>query len=124
MISGIAKTTLIENTAAYMASIGFPLAKVLLVLTIMIEIGSGIAFILGRYARWAAAAFVFTFLAAMVFHQFWNANPASVNAQAVNFMKNPSIMAGMLYVMAYGTGPFRLGRCKDNDLAGGKTAVH
>jgi len=124
VISGIAKTTLIENTAAYMASIGFPLAKVLLVLTIMIEIGSGIAFILGWYARWAAAAFVFTFLAAMVFHQFWNANPASVTAQAVNFMKNLSIMAGMLYVMAYGAGPFRLGCCKDNDLAGGKTAVH
>src|SRR5271170_7200977 len=78
VISGIAKITHFENTAAYMASVGLPLAKVLLILTIVIEVGGGIALILGWCVRWAAAAlFVFTFLAAMVFHQFWSADPAN-----------------------------------------------
>ena len=111
VISGIAKLTHFDNTAAHMASVGLPLAKVLLVLTIAVEVGGGMALLLGWCARWAAGAlFVFTFLAAMVFHQFWNANPATVTAQMVNFMKNLSIMGGMLYVMAYGAGPFSLGR--------------
>jgi putative oxidoreductase len=125
VISGIAKITHFENTAAYMASVGLPLAKVLLILTIVIEVGGGIALILGWCVCWAAAAlFVFTFLAAMVFHQFWSADPANVTAQMVNFMKNLSIMGGMLYVMAYGAGPFRLGCRKGNDSTGGKTAAH
>jgi putative oxidoreductase len=108
-----------------MASVGLPLVKMLLVLTMIIEIGSGIALILGWYAHWAAAAlFVFTFMAAMFFHQFWNANLATVTAQTVNFMKNLSIMGGMLYEMVYGAGPFNFGCCKGNDSIGGKTAVH
>ncbi len=125
VISGVVKITHFEDTAAYMASVGLPLTKVLLVLTIAIEVGGGIALILGWCARWAAGAlFVFTFLAAMVFHQFWNANPATPTAQMINFMKNLSIMGGMLYVMACGAEPFSLGCCKNNDSTGGKTAAH
>ena len=43
-----------------------------------------------------------------MFHAFWNANPVDLPNQLNNFMKNLSIMGGMLYVIAYGAGPLSL----------------
>jgi putative oxidoreductase len=110
IISGVGKIAAFGGIAAYMAGIGMPMAKVLLVLTIALELGGGILLVLGWQARWIAAAFFgFTFLTAVIFHPFWSADPANFTNQLNNFMKNISIMGGMLYVMAYGAGPFSLG---------------
>ena len=123
IISGFGKIKAFGGTAAFMASNGMPMAEVLLVLTIALELGGGILLILGWQARWIAAAFFgFTFLAALIFHPFWAADAASFTSQLNNFMKNLSIMGGMLYVMAYGAGPFSLGAdyCADGDGSGAK----
>lgn len=110
IISGIGKIAAFSNIAAYMAGMGMPMANVLLVLTIALEVGGGILLVVGWQARWIAAAFFgFTFLSAVIFHAFWSADAASFTGQLNNFMKNLSIMGGMLYVMAYGAGPFSLG---------------
>lgn len=110
IISGFGKIAAFSNVAAFMAGMGMPMANVLLVLTIALEFGGGILLALGWQARWIAAAFFgFTFLTAVIFHPFWAADPASFTSQLNNFMKNISIMGGMLYVMAYGAGPFSLG---------------
>ena len=110
IISGIGKIGGFAGTAGFMAGAGLPLPSVLLTLTIALEIGGGILLVLGWQARWVAAAFFgFTFLAAVIFHPFWNSDAASVFGQLNNFMKNLAIMGGMLYVMAYGAGPLSLG---------------
>ena len=86
------------------------MAEVLLVLTIALELGGGILLVLGWQARWIAAAFFgFTLLSSVIFHAFWAADAANFMNQLNNFMKNLSIMGGMLYVMAYGAGPCSLG---------------
>ncbi len=109
IISGIGKIGGFAGTAAFMAGAGLPLAKVLLTLTIALEIGGGVLLVLGWQARWVATAFFgFTFLSAVIFHPFWNSDAASVFGQLNNFMKNLAIMGGMLYVMAYGAGPLSL----------------
>lgn len=90
-----------EGTAGYMASKGLPLPEVLLVLTIIIELGGGILLLIGWQARWAALAiFLFLIPVTLIFHPFW-ANPDEFNA----FFKNLAIMGGMLYVVSYGPGP-------------------
>ena len=101
----------------FRSGMGLPLSTALLTFTIVLEVGGGILLILGWRARCIAAAFfVFTFLTAVIFHPFWHADAASFGAQLNNFMKNLAIMGGMLYVMAYGAGPYSLGGDRDETV--------
>jgi putative oxidoreductase len=106
IISGFGKIAGFQGAAAYIASHGLPAAQLLTILTIIVELGGGLALLAGWKARWAAAAlFVFTLLAALIFHPFWSAPADQAMMQQINFMKNLAIMGGMLYVVVYGSGP-------------------
>ena len=110
ILSGWGKITGFSGTAAYMANKGMPMPDVLLVPTIIIELGCGLMLLLGWQARWAALAiFLFIIPTTLIFHPFWVADAGQMQNQ-INFMKNISIMGGMLYIMAYGSGPFSLGK--------------
>ncbi len=102
IISGFGMLTGFEGTAQYMASKALPFVPLLLVLTIVIELGGGLLLAMGWHARWAALAiFLFVIPVTIVFHPVW-ADPG----QKWAFWKNVFILGGMLYVMAYGPGPF------------------
>lgn len=106
ILAGWNKIPGFENTAAYMAAKGLPMVEVLLVLTIIIELGGGLLILLGWQARWAALAiFLFLIPVTVIFHPFW-ADPGEFNA----FFKNLAIMGGMLYIVVYGSGPYSLGK--------------
>ena len=69
-------------------------------------VGGGVLLVAGWKVRWAAAAMlVFTGLAAVLFHDFWAAAPEQAQNQMIHFMKNISIMGGLLLVVVYGSGP-------------------
>jgi putative oxidoreductase len=124
IISGIGKIARFAGTAAYMAGMGLPAATPLLVLTIALEVGGGALLLVGWQTRWVAAAFCgFTLLASVIFHPFWNTEPAGVMGQLNNFMKNLAIMGGMLYVMAYGAGPLSVDRARRDAKAGQGSTV-
>ncbi|MHB1232438.1 MAG: DoxX family protein [Burkholderiales bacterium] len=112
VFSGFNKLTHFDGTAGYMAMHGLPLVHVLLVASITIELGGGLMLLLGWHARIAAAAiFLFLIPVTLVFHNFWTVSPSDVMAlqnQMNNFMKNLAIMGGMLYVLAYGSGPLSI----------------
>ena len=112
ILSGFHKLTGLDGTAAYMAMHGLPMPQVLLVATIAVELGGGLMLLLGWHARIAAAAlFLFLIPTTLIFHAFWAVNPSDVMAlqnQMNHFMKNLAIMGGMLYVLAYGSGPLSL----------------
>jgi len=99
--SGWGKIGGFESTAGYMASKGLPMVQVLLVLTILVELGAGLLLAVGFKARWAALA-IFAFLVpvTLIFH------PYSDPAQVTNFLKNVAIMGGMLMVFAFGPGAY------------------
>ena len=110
ILSGIAKLKGFTGTAAFMGNLGMPAPQLFLVLTIALEIGGGALLVIGWQARWVALAFFgFTFLTAVIVHPFWTGDPAGMISQLNNFMKNLSIMGGMLYVVVYGPGPLSLG---------------
>ena len=110
IISGFGKITGFAATAGYMAGHGLPMPQVLLIATILIELGGGLMIALGWQARWAALAiFLFIIPTTLIFHPFWVADAAQMQNQ-INFMKNLAIMGGMLYIMAYGSGPYSLGK--------------
>ncbi|HKK04440.1 MAG TPA: DoxX family protein [Gammaproteobacteria bacterium] len=104
--AGYGKLTNFGGTAGYMAQHGLPLTNVLLVITIIVELGGGLALLLGWYSRWAALImFLFIIPVTLVFHNFWAADAAHYQMQLINFMKNVSIMGGMLMLAANGPGP-------------------
>lgn len=106
IIAGWNKITGFEGTAGYMASKGLPMSEVLLVLTILIELGGGLLILIGWQARWAALAiFLFLIPVSVIFHPFW-ANPEEFNS----FFKNLAIMGGMAYIVTHGSGPLSIGK--------------
>jgi putative oxidoreductase len=107
VISGYNKIVGFEGTVGYIASKGLPLAQLGAVLAIVVELGAGVLLVIGWQARWAATAvFLFLIPTTLLFHNFWAVDAARVQMETIQFMKNLCIMGGMLYVMAFGAGPF------------------
>ena len=109
VLSGFSKIAGFEGTAGYIASKGLPLPQLVAALTIVVELGGGLALMAGLYARQVAIVLaVFTLLAGFIFHAFWAAPEAQQMAQQINFMKNLAIAGGMLFAAVYGPGRLSL----------------
>jgi putative oxidoreductase len=109
LLSGFGKIGKFAGTAAYMASKGLPVSEVLLVATIIIEVGGGLMLVLGWQARWAALAiFLWLIPVTLIFHGYWAVEPEQMRTQMIQFNKNLAIMGGMLYVMVAGSGRYSL----------------
>ncbi|WKB54045.1 DoxX family protein [Eleftheria terrae] len=107
--SGFSKVTNFQGTVAYITSKGLPAPTLLAGATIALEIGAGLALLLGFKARWAALLLAaFALLAAFFFHNFWTVDEAQKMAQYISFYKNLAITGGLLFVAAYGAGPVSL----------------
>lgn len=107
VVSGFNKITGFENVVGYIASKGLPLPQLGAVIAIVVELSTGILLILGWQARWAATVlFLFLIPTTLIFHDFWSAPLAQKTMQSIQFMKNLCIMGGMLYIIAFGAGPF------------------
>ena len=105
VLSGFGKIGGFEGTVGYITSKGLPLPQLAALGAIIVELGGGILLIIGWKARWAAAAMlVFTALAAFLFHNFWAMPPDQAQNQMIHFMKNISMMGGLLFVVVHGSG--------------------
>jgi len=105
--AGFGKITGSAGTAGFMASAGMPMVGLLLPMTILLELGGGIALILGWKARIVALALAaFTLVATLVFHRFWEMQPDAVMANTLFFYKNVGVIGGMLMVFAFGPGRY------------------
>jgi len=100
LLAGISKISAYEGTQGYMESVGVP--GMLLPLVIALEIGGGLALIIGWKARWAAAALAgFSIVSALIFH-----NNFADQMQMIMFMKNFAIAGGLMFLVAHGAGAF------------------
>ena len=107
--SGFGKIAGFAGTAGYIASKGLPMASVVAALTIVIELGGGLAILFGFFTRYAALVLaVFTVLAGIIFHNYWAVPADQVMMQQINFWKNISIAGGFLVLAAFGAGAFSL----------------
>ncbi len=108
--SGIDKIVHYPGALGYTAGAGLPFPGTLLTLSIVLELGGGIALVLGWKARHAAALlFLYLIPVTVIFH-----NPIGAGAhsqeQLIDMMKNLSIMGGMLMLVASGPGAWSLER--------------
>jgi putative oxidoreductase len=100
ILSGWSKLTGYSGTQAYFGSMGLPLPALVTPLVILIELGGGLALLLGFKARWAAGVLaLFSMASAFIAHT----NFADAN-QMNNFMKNLAMAGGYLLFVKYGAG--------------------
>lgn len=107
VLSGIGKLGTIAATSAHMAKAGIPYADDLVWGAVALELGGGIMLIAGLLARLVAFAFAFYVLAlAVLFHPYWTG--AAAHSQFSTFFEHIAIMGGMLFVVAFGAGPYSI----------------
>jgi len=100
ILAGISKITGFDGTQGYMESVGVP--GMLLPLVIILELGGGLALLVGwqtRLISYAVAAF--TVIAAVIFHSNF-----ADQMQMIMFMKNFAIAGGLLLLAEHGAGDY------------------
>ncbi|MBT2332592.1 DoxX family protein [Variovorax paradoxus] len=109
--AGIGKLMGFGGTVGYINSAGLPLPEVAAAIAIVVELGLGIALLLGFKTRWTAIAMaIFTVATALFFHKYWSAPDAMKMMQQINFNKNIAIAGGLLALAAFGAGRFSIDR--------------
>ena len=104
LMAGLNKIAGYAGTQSYMEAMGVP--GDLLPLVILLEVGGGLAVLLGWRAREAAFLLAgFSVLSALIFH----INMAD-QMQSILFMKNLAMAGGLLFITAYGPGQWALSR--------------
>jgi putative oxidoreductase len=100
IIPGITKITGWAAMSAYMTQHGVPLVPVLLVITIILQVGGGACLAIGYRAPLMAFLLAgLTLLISLFMHDFWNTyDGGDPGHELQNFIKNMAIMAGLLYV--------------------------
>ncbi|MDH5368623.1 MAG: DoxX family protein [Gammaproteobacteria bacterium] len=102
ILAGLLKITGYAGSQGYMESVGVP--GILLPLVIILELGGGLALLVGwqtRLISYTVAAF--TVIAAIIFHS----NLAD-QMQMIMFMKNFAIAGGLLLLAEHGAGAYSL----------------
>lgn len=104
VMSGLGKVAAPAATLAYMTAAGLPLAPLGLAGAALIELGGGIALILGYRTRLVGTVLaVFAIVTALIFHSAF----ADQN-QLIHFFKNVAMAGGLLQVVAFGGGRLSL----------------
>lgn len=107
--AGIGKLMGFGGTVGYITSAGLPLPEVAAAVAIVVELGLGIALLLGFKTRWTAIVMaIFTVVTALFFHKYWSAPEAMKMMQQINFNKNIAIAGGLLALAAFGPGRFSI----------------
>lgn len=100
VVPGLAKIFQFSATGDYMAQHGVPAIPLLLVLTILVQVGGGVCLAIGYRAQLLALLLAgLTLLINLFMHDFWNVYEGTSQAhETQNFIKNLGIMAGLLVV--------------------------
>jgi putative oxidoreductase len=109
LASGSMKIMNWTQTAEHMTSEGMVAVPFFLFMAIVVELAGGLSLLLGFKARWGAlllAAFLIP--VTLIFHDFWRYSGGEAENQMQHFMKNLTIIGGLLTVAAHGAGAWSL----------------
>lgn len=106
---GLGKVVAFANTSAYMASTDLPAPSLMTIIAIAMELGVGIAIAIGFYTRPLALVLaIYTLVAALLGHPYWNMGGELRYDSMINFYKNISIAGGLLLLIGTGPGAYSL----------------
>ena len=105
LMSGFNKISNWDGTAAYMASKGMPAVPFFLVMAILVELVCALFVIAGFKTRAASLGLIiFLIPTTLIFHNFWALEGAMQQKEMFSFMKNISIIGGLLLLVGFGGG--------------------
>ena len=111
--AGAHKILTFAVTSTMMADKGIPMADVLLIVAIIMELGGGLMILFGFRARLGAfMIFLFIIPVTFVFHSFWMFDGSESVVQMQQLLKNLAMMGGALYIMVVGSGKLSLDKGK------------
>lgn len=101
LIAGMRKLLAFGMTVGYFAKLGIPMPEIVVVGSIVVEIGGAILLVIGyRPVIVASVMAAFTIGSALIAHQFWAVtDPQAYSAQLNNFLKNVSIVGAFLMII-------------------------
>jgi len=107
LYSGVGKVMAFTATAGRLPGGADGFGALLAAGALTVELGCGIALILGLFARQAAMILIpFTIAATLMFHNFWAAPAAQVVMQIINFLKNLGLLGALAMIATYGPGAY------------------
>jgi putative oxidoreductase len=94
----------------YAASEGVPLASLFVPISGILAIAGSVSIILGYKTRIGAVLLaIFLVPVTLAFHHFWTvADPGARQNEMIQFMKNTSMLGGVLILFVHGAGPYSL----------------
>lgn len=105
LLSGVMKLAAYSQVVGYAASKGLPMAGVAIAIAAAVEVLGGLAILAGFQTRIAAwVLFVYLIPTSLVFHNFWAMQGMAQQDNMIHFLKNISIMGGLLGLAANGAG--------------------
>jgi putative oxidoreductase len=113
LFSGFSKLAMYSQVVGFAAAKGMPMPEIAIALAAATEIICGLAVLIGLKTR-AAAWLLFLYLipTTLIFHNFWASSGAEHQEQMLNFVKNVTIMGGLLILAANGAGGYSLDRTR------------
>jgi putative oxidoreductase len=112
IMSGVGKLADHAGTVGYISSVHAPMPEVAYWIAVVVEVGFGLALLVGYSARLAAFGLaVFTLAAAFLFH-----NNFADQIQMIMFLKNITIIGGLLLVVAHGAGGISIDNRKNRSM--------
>jgi putative oxidoreductase len=104
IMSGFSKVGNFQSTVQYMELHGIPMAPFFLYSAITLEVLGGLSLALGYRAKFGIYMLIlFLIPATLIFH-----GKIGDRSQMVHFLKNLSIMGGLICLLGTGTGKFSL----------------
>ena len=104
IMSGISKIFGFAGMVGFVSSLGLPAATLLVILAIAVEVGGGVAILVGYQTYWAAKILAaFLLVIALTLHRDF-----ADQDQMVHFMKNLSMAGGALFIAIHGAGAYSL----------------
>jgi len=112
VLSGWGKVSGLDSFVLSLERRNIPAATLLGYVGAVTEFFGGAAIMLGFGTRYAALAiFIFTIAATLIGHRYWEfADPALRRQNQTNFLKNLTMMGGLLLLFLTGGGRFSLDR--------------
>jgi putative oxidoreductase len=110
IVSGLTKILEWSGSLGYLEAAGLPYPAVFLGIAAAIELVGGLLLLTGLAARSAAfVMFLYLIPVTLTYHAFWMAPPEGAMNQLAHFLKNVSIMGGLLFIAGNGPGAYSLG---------------
>ena len=104
LLSGVGKIAAPAATIGYITAMGLPLPTLGYIVAIAVEIGGGLALVLGFQTRIVALALaLFSVVTGLIFH-----HAIGDQNQMIHLLKNFAMAGGLLQVVAFGAGAYSL----------------